>query len=160
MPKFIYLVQSSAELESGPPPTQAMFETMNAYTTALSDADMLLAFDGLKPSSTGAAARITFPSSPGDAEPAVQNGPFAPGGGNGFGLVAGFWIVQARDFHEAVAWAKKAPFSKLGGGAIEVRQIAGDDDKEPGLTPELREQGRMLTKMAEERARARIVQGE
>ena len=98
MPKFIYLLQASAESESGAAPSTEIIQAMTDYNTQLSKADMLLDGNGFRDSSAG--ARLRFPTGGIDAAKVeVQKGPFALAG-----LVCGYWIVQAKSFDDAVEW--------------------------------------------------------
>jgi hypothetical protein len=131
MPKFMMLVKASADSEAGVMPTTEQFAEMGRYNEELVKAGVLLAGDGLHPSSRG--ARIEFKGN----KKTVVDGPFA----ETKELIAGFWIIQAKSLDEAVEWARRAPNPHFGGDTnIEVRQIFAAEDFGDALTDELREQ--------------------
>lgn len=105
------LVKATEESESGLPPEPEMFEAMGRFNEALAEAGILVAADGLKPSSYG--RRVAFDG----AERTVIDGPFAATRE----LVAGFWIWEVADLAEAVAWAKSCPNPMPGPSEIEIR---------------------------------------
>ena len=133
MPKFLVLIPGNADSEAGVMPTTDLFEAMTAYNEQLAKAGVLLAFDGLKP--TSAAARVRFD----DAERrTIIDGPFT----EAKEIIAGYWLLQASSLEEALEWVKRAP---LGGGVtLDVRPIASTDDLGPAFTPELREAEQQL----------------
>ena len=101
------------------PPGPEVFEAMGRYNTALVDAGVLLAGEGLTPSSQG--KLLTFDGDPGE-EPTVTDGPFT----EAKELVGGFWILEVPSLDEAVEWARRAP---LGGGShLQVRRITEASD--------------------------------
>lgn len=134
--RFMVLVKATAQSEAGVLPDAKLLEAMGAFNEQLVNAGVLLAGDGLQPSSKG--ARIKF----GGAGPSVVDGPFA----ETKELVAGFWILQANSRDEVIAWLLRCPFES--DEEIEIRQIFEAEDFGPALTSEVREQ--------EERLRARI----
>jgi hypothetical protein len=113
---------------------------MGAYNEELVKAGVMLAGDGLHPSSKG--LRMRFSGS----ERAITDGPFA----ETKELLAGFWIWQVRSFDEAVEWLKRAPFD--GGTEIELRPIFEMEDFGEAMTPELREQEERLRAESAKRA--------
>jgi len=130
MPKFMMLVKASADSEAGVMPTTEQFTEMNKYNEELVKAGVMLAGEGLHPSSRG--ARIQFKGN----QKTVVDGPFA----ETKELIAGFWIIQAKSLEEAVEWARRAPNPHFGGDTnIEVRQVFSAEDFGDALTPELRE---------------------
>ena len=130
MPKFMMLVKASADSEAGVMPTTEQFTQMNKYNEELVKAGVMLAGEGLHPSSRG--ARIEFKGN----KKTVVDGPFA----ETKELIAGFWIIQAKSLEEAVEWARRAPNPHFGGDTnIEVRQVFAAEDFGDALTPELRE---------------------
>ena len=130
MPKFMMLVKASANSEAGVMPTTEQFVEMGKYNEELVKAGVMLAGEGLHPTSRG--ARIEFKGN----KKTVVDGPFA----ETKELVAGFWIIQAKSLEEAVEWARRAPNPHFGGDTnIEVRQVFSADDFGDALTPELRE---------------------
>ena len=132
--RFMVMVKATADSEAGVMPSEEMLTRMGAYNEELVKAGVMLAGEGLHPSSKG--LRMRFSGS----ERAITDGPFA----ETKELLAGFWIWQVRSFEEAVEWLKRAPFD--GGTEIELRPIFEMEDFGEVLTPELREQ--------EERVRA------
>lgn len=119
MPKFAMFVRATAATESGKPPPDfpALLERMTAYNDALTKAGVMLDANGLLPSSRG--ARVQFSSG---GETTVTNGPFEPAS-----LVSGYWIIQTESLEEAVAWARKVPFT-TDDSVVEVRQISSPED--------------------------------
>jgi hypothetical protein len=134
--RFMIIVKASPESEAAALPSTEELAEMGRYNEELVKAGVMLAGEGLHPSSKG--ARVRFDGS----DRTVVNGPF-PGPGD---LVAGFWLVQVRSREEAVEWAKRIPFRE---GEVEIRQVFESEDFAPSdPTGELRE--------AEERLRARV----
>ena len=135
MPKFMMLVKASADSEAGVMPTTEQFAEMYKYNEELAKAGVMLAGEGLHPSSRG--ARIEFKGN----KKTVVDGPFA----ETKELIAGFWIIQAKSLEEAVEWARRAPNPHFGGDThIEVRQVFAAEDFGDALTPELIEQENRL----------------
>ena len=135
--RFMILVKASADSEAGVMPGTELLTEMGRYNEELVKAGVLLAGEGLHPSSNG--ARVRFDG----GERTVTSGPF----GNTEELVAGFWLIQVRSREEAIEWVKRIPFRD---GEVEIRQVFEADDFGEALTPELREQ--------EERLRAQTAQ--
>lgn len=125
--RFMVLVKANKDSEAGVLPSTEMLTEMGNFNEELSKAGMLLAADGLQPSSKG--ARISFSGS----KPTVIDGPFT----ETKELVAGFWLLQARSKDELIAWMSRAPFDE---GEIEIRQVYEAEDFGEQFTPELREQ--------------------
>jgi hypothetical protein len=137
--KFMVIIKATAASEAGVMPSEALLAEMGRFNEELVKAGVLLAGEGLHPSSRG--ARIRFD---GDKR-TVVDGPFA----ETKELVAGFWIIEVSSKQEAVEWMKRCPHPFGEGEAeIEIRQIFAMEDFGPELTPELREQ--------EERQRAQV----
>ena len=132
--RFMILVKANDESEAGVLPTREVLEAMGRYNEELVKAGVMLAGEGLQPSSTG--ARVRF----GGGRPTVTDGPFT----ETKELIAGFWLIQAASREEAIEWVSRAPFS--GGAELEVRQVFEAEDFGGELTPELA--------AAEERLRA------
>jgi hypothetical protein len=133
--RFMVLVKANADSEAGVMPTEEMLAEMGRYNEELAAAGVMLAGEGLHPSSKG--VRVHFDG----AGRTVVDGPFA----EAKELIAGFWMIQARSLAEAVEWVKRAPFRE---SHVEVRQVFEAEDFGDEFTPELREQ--------EERIRADI----
>lgn len=137
--RFMVLVKANKESEAGVMPNQEIIAAMEKYNQELIKAGVMLAGEGLRPSSKG--ARVKFV----EGKQIVTDGPFA----ETKDLVAGYWIWQAKSMDEAVAWLKRAPFG--GGVEVEIRQIFEMEDFAGVLTPELKEQ---LLKRGEQLAKA------
>jgi hypothetical protein len=125
--RFMVLVPASPESEAGEMPSTEALEAMTKYNEELVKAGVMLAGDGLHPSSKG--ARVRFEG----RERTVVDGPFT----EAKELVAGYWIWQCASRDEAIEWLKRAPFDD--GAEIELRQVFEADDFGEELTPELRE---------------------
>ena len=125
--RFMVIVPASPESEAGEMPSTEMLEQMTKYNEELVKAGVMLAGDGLLPSSKG--ARVRFDG----ANRTVIDGPFT----EAKELVAGFWVWECASRDEAIEWLKRAPFED--GAEIELRQIAELEDFGDELTPELRE---------------------
>lgn len=134
--RFMVLVKANEQSEAGVMPTEAELTAMGKFNEELVKAGVMLAGDGLHPSSKG--ARINYD---GD-KPTVLDGPFT----ETKELVAGYWILQVKSKDEVVEWLKRAPFSN---GTVEIRQIFEADDFGDALTPELRAQEQRLREQSE-----------
>ena len=130
--KFMVIVKASAESEAGVMPSQQLLTEMGAFNASLVQAGVLLAGEGLHPSSKGVRVRFS------GKERTVIDGPFA----ETKELIAGFWLLQVKSKEEAIEWIKRAPFD--GGTEIEIRKIFEPEDFGAALTPELREQEERL----------------
>jgi hypothetical protein len=126
--RFMVIVKASEDSEKGVMPTQQDLTEMGAYNEELVKAGVMLAGEGLLPSSKG--ARVRFAK---DGSSTVIDGPFA----ETKELVAGFWILEVSSREEVLEWVRKAPFRE---GEVEVRQVASAEDFGDAFTPELREQ--------------------
>lgn len=125
--RFMVIVKASETSEAGAMPTQAQLAELGRYDENLARAGVLLAGEGLHPSSGG--ARVRF----GDAGArTVIAGPFARAGE----LVAGYWLLQTRTRGECVEWVKRIPFRE---GEVEIRQVLEPEDLGEASAPELRE---------------------
>jgi hypothetical protein len=133
------LVKASKESEAGVMPSEQLLREMGQFNEELSKAGLLLAGEGLHPSSK--AVRVRFSSK----ERMVIDGPFA----ETKELVAGFWMWRVKSMDEAIAWLKRAPFA--GGEEVEIRPVFEAEDFGAELTPELREQEERLRAEAERR---------
>ena len=136
--RFMVLVKADKNTEAGVLPDEKILTAMGKYNEELAKAGVLLAGEGLHPSSRG--ARIKFA---GEVR-TVIDGPFA----ETKELIAGFWLWQVKSKEEAIKWAKRCPNPTGTEGEIEIRQVFEADDFGQALTPELRAQ--------EERLRAEI----
>ena len=126
--RFMVLVPASEESEAGIMPSEDLLAEMGRYNEEMAKAGVMLAGEGLQPTSKG--ARVRFDGK----ERTVTDGPFT----EAKELIAGFWLIQAKSKEEALEWVKRAPFD--GGVELEVRQVFETEDFGDDLTPELREQ--------------------
>lgn len=133
--RFMVIVKADKDTEAGILPDEKLLTEMTRFNEELANAGMLLAGEGLQPSSKGARVRFSKDGTK------VIDGPFA----ETKELVAGFWLWEARSLEEAVQWVQRAPFQDT---EVEIRQVFEPDDFGTEFTPELRE--------AEERLRMRI----
>jgi hypothetical protein len=143
--RFMVMVKATAESEAGKLPSTELLTAMGKYNEELVKAGVLLAAEGLQPSSKG--ARVKFS---GDKRTLVD-GPFT----ESKELIAGFWLWQCRSREEAIEWAKRCPNPTGEEGEIEIRQVFEADDFGPELTPELRQQEQRIgARMSENAERA------
>jgi hypothetical protein len=134
--RVMVIVKADKDSEAGVLPDKKILTEMGQFNEELVKAGVMLAGEGLHPSSKGKRVRFS------GAERTVIDGPFA----ETKELIAGFWLWQVKSMDEAIEWLKRAPFD--GGTEIEVRPVFEADDFGAEFTPELREQ--------EERLRAQI----
>ena len=134
--RFMVIVKANKESEAGVMPTEKMLADMGKFNEELAQAGVMLAGEGLHPSSKGARVRFSGGKS------TVIDGPFA----ETKELVAGYWLWQVKSKDEAIEWLKRAPFD--GDTEVELRQVFEAEDFGDEFTPELREQ--------EERIRAEV----
>ena len=137
--RFMVMVKATKDSESGKMPDQAMLEAMTKFNEELVSAGVMLAGEGLQPSSKG--ARLKFSR---DGRRIVVDGPFA----ETKELIAGFWLWQVKSMDEAVEWLKRCPNPMSSTSEVEIRQVFSPEDFGPALTPELR--------ASEERLRAQL----
>jgi hypothetical protein len=122
------IVKASEDSENGVMPSEQELAEMGAYNEELAKAGVMLAGEGLHPSSKG--ARVRFAK---DGSSTVVDGPFA----ETKELVAGFWILEVSSREEVIEWAKKIPFRD---GEVEIRQVFSAEEFGDAMTPELKEQ--------------------
>jgi len=134
--RVMVLVPANQDSESGKMPDRKILTDMGKFNEELVKAGVMLAGEGLHPTSKG--ARIKYSGK----QPGVSHGPFAATSD----LVAGFWLIQVKSLEEAIQWMKRAPFD--GGAEIEIRQVFDAEDFGEALTPELREQETRLRAQA------------
>jgi hypothetical protein len=134
--RCMVVVKANKESEAGIMPSQKLLSEMGKFNEELVKAGVLLAGEGLQPSSKG--KRVKFSG----ANRTVIDGPFT----ETKELIAGFWLWQVRSMDEAVEWLKRAPFD--GGTEVEIRQVFEAEDFGAELTPELREQEERLRKQS------------
>ena len=125
--RFMIIVKATKESEAGVMPSEQLLADMGKFNEELAKAGVLLAGEGLQPSSKG--ARVKFSGK----KRTVVDGPFA----ETKELIAGFWILQVSSREEVLEWVRKAPFRE---GEVEVRRVAEAEDFGDAFTPELREQ--------------------
>jgi len=128
--RCIVMVKASKESEAGVMPSTELLEAMGKFNEELLKAGVMLAAEGLHPSSKGKRVRFS------GTKRSVVDGPFS----ETKELVAGFWLWQVRSMEEAVEWVKRCPNPMPSESEIEIRQVFEADDFGPELTPELRAQ--------------------
>ena len=133
--RFMVIVKANKDSEAGVMPSETMLTEMGKFNEELANAGVMLAAEGLHPTSKG--ARVKFSG----GKTTVIDGPFA----ETKELVAGFWLWQVKSREEAIEWLKRAPFDET---EVEIRQVFEAEDFGAEFTPELREQ--------EERVRAQM----
>ena len=134
--RFMVIVKADKNSEAGVMPDRKILTEMGKYNEELVKAGVMLAAEGLHPSSKG--ARVKFE----DGKRTVTDGPFT----ESKELIAGFWLWQVKSKQEAIEWLKRAPFG--GGTEIEIRQVFEAEDFGDALTPELKEQEERLRAQA------------
>lgn len=130
--KVMVLVKGNKDYESGSLPSTELLAAMGKYNEELVKAGVMLAGEGLRPSSAG--ARVKFSGN----QRIVSDGPFA----ETKELLAGYWLWRVNSLEEAIDWLKRAPFSE--GEEVELRPVFEPEDFGERLTPELREQEQRL----------------
>ena len=128
--RFMIIVKATKESEAGVMPSEQLLAEMGKYNEELAKAGVMLAGEGLQPSSKG--ARVKFSGK----KRTVVDGPFA----EAKELIAGFWLIEVRSKEEAIEWVKRAPNPHEGESEIEIRQVFESEDFGAEFTPELREQ--------------------
>jgi hypothetical protein len=134
--RFMVMVPADKNSEAGALPDRKILEDMGKFNEEMVKAGVMLAGEGLQPTSKG--ARIKFSG----GKTTVTDGPFT----ESKELIAGFWLIQVKSKEEAIAWMKRAPFEE--GVVLEIRQVFEAEDFGAEFTPELRAQ--------EERLRAEV----
>jgi hypothetical protein len=132
--RFMVIVKANKDTEAGVMPSEQLLREMGNYNEELVKAGIMLAGEGLQPSSKG--ARIRFS---GDKR-TVIDGPFA----ETKELIAGFWIWKCKSLAEAIEWAKRCPNPTGEESQLEIRQVFEAEDFGDEFTPELREQEERL----------------
>ena len=138
--RCMIMIKANADTEAGVMPSEALLAEMGAFNEALVKAGVLLAGEGLHPSSRGARVRFEGRSR------TVTDGPFA----ESKELIAGFWLWQVKSLEEAIEWVRRCPNPTGETGEIEIRPVFEAEDFGAEFTPELRDQ--------EERWREEIAQ--
>ena len=126
--RFMVLVKADKNSEAGVLPDEKILTAMGKYNEELVKAGVMLAGEGLHPTSKG--ARVKFSGE----QRTVTDGPFT----ESKELIAGFWLIQVKSRDEAIAWMRRAPFGE--GVVLEIRQVFEAEDFGAEFTPELREQ--------------------
>ena len=137
--RFMIILKSDQNTEAGVMPTEQELTDMGNYNEELVKAGVMLAGEGLQPSSKG--ARVKFSG----GKTSVVDGPFS----ETKELVAGFWLIQTKTKDEAVEWVKRVPISADQETEIEIRQVFETEDFGDEYTPELREQEDRLRAQSE-----------
>jgi hypothetical protein len=137
--KVMVIVKASKESEAGVMPSQQLLTEMGNYNEELVKAGIMLAGEGLHPSSKGARVRFS------GKDRTVIDGPFA----ETKELIAGYWIWQVKSMDEAIAWLKRCPNPHDEEGEVEIRPIFEAADFGEAFTPELQEQERRIQAAAE-----------
>ena len=137
--KVMVLVKATEDSEAGVMPSEQLLTEMGEYNEALVKAGIMLAGEGLHPSSKGARVRFS------GTNRSVTDGPFT----ETKELIAGYWIWQVQSMEEAIAWVKRCPNPMPGESEIEIRPIFAAEDFGESLTPELREQEERIRAGAE-----------
>ena len=142
--RFMVLIKADPDSEAGKMPSEQLLAEMGKFNEQLVKAGVMLAGEGLHPSSNGARVRFS-----GDKR-TVVDGPFT----ETKELIAGFWLWQVKSKEEAIEWVKRCPNPHDADAEceIEIRQVFEADDFGPALTPELREQEDRLRAQVEQRA--------
>jgi hypothetical protein len=140
--RFMVMVKATKDSEAGVLPDEKLLTAMGKYNEELVKAGVMLAGEGLQPSSKGARVRFS-----GDKR-TVIDGPFS----ETKELVAGFWLIQVKSKEEAIEWIKRCPNPHPGAETeIEIRQVFEAEDFGPALSPEIREQEERLRKKLSEK---------
>lgn len=139
--RFMVLVKADKNSESGVMPSEKLLADMGKFNEELANAGVMLAGEGLQPSSKG--ARVKFSGN----QTSVIDGPFA----ETKELVAGFWLWKCKSLDEAIDWLKRAPFEDT---EVEIRQVFEAEDFGEEFTPELREQEARVRAQVEAEKRA------
>ena len=134
--RFMMIVKASPESEAGVMPSEAELAEMGKFNEEMVNAGVMLAGEGLHPSSNGARVRFS------GGRPTVIDGPFA----ESKELIAGFWIIDVKSRDEALAWARRIPFRD---GEVEIRQVFEIEDFGDAATPEIREHEARLREQVE-----------
>src|SRR3712207_6421731 len=127
--KFMVMVKATRESEAGEMPSEQLLADMGRYNEELVEAGVMLAGEGLHPSSKG--VRVKFSGK----DRTVVDGPFT----ETKELVAGFWLFEVKSLEEAIEWVKRCPNPMNEESEIEIRQVFEADDFGEEFTPELRE---------------------
>ncbi len=136
--RFMILLKANEETEAGVMPSEELLAEMGRYNEEMVKAGVLLAGEGLHPSSKG--ARVKFSG----GERTVVDGPFT----EAKELIAGYWLIQVTSREEAIEWVKRCPNPLEDEAEIEIRQVFEAEDFGEEFTPELREQEERIREQA------------
>jgi hypothetical protein len=136
--RFMVIVKANKDTEAGVMPSEQLLAEMGKYNEELVKAGVMLAGEGLHPSSKG--ARVKFDGT----KRTVVDGPFA----ETKELIAGYWLIQTKSLAEAIEWVKRVPNPTGEKSEIEIRQVFEAEDFGAEFTPELREQEERIRAMA------------
>jgi hypothetical protein len=137
--RVLVIVKASKESEAGEMPSEQLLTEMGKYNEELVNAGIMLAGEGLHPSSKGKRVRFS------GKDRTVIDGPFS----ETKELIAGYWLWQVKDMDEAVAWLKRCPNPMEGESEVEIRPVFEAEDFGAEFTPELREQEDRIRKQIE-----------
>ena len=137
--RFMVTVMADENSEAGVMPSEDLLRQMGEYNEEMVKAGVMLAGEGLHPSSKG--ARVKFSGN----ERSVVDGPFA----EAKELIAGYWLIQVKSLDEAIEWVKRCPNPMEGESEIQIRQVFEAEDFGDEFTPELREQEDRIREQAE-----------
>ncbi len=137
--RFMVMIRADKNTEAGGMPSEKLLADMGKFNEELVKAGVMLAGEGLHPSSKGARVRFS------GAKRTVMDGPFT----ETKELIAGFWLWQVKSLAEAIEWVKRCPNPLDGESEIEIRQVFEAEDFGAEFTPELREQEERLRKQIE-----------
>jgi hypothetical protein len=139
--RFMVMVKATADSEAGVMPSEQLLTEMGNYNEQLTKAGILLAGEGLHPSSKGARVRFS------GTDRTVIDGPFS----ETKELVAGFWLIDVKSKEEAIEWVKRCPNPMNEDSEIEIRQVFEMSDFGDAVTPEIAEQNKALRQTVESR---------
>ena len=137
--RVMAIVKADENSEAGVMPSEELLREMGEFNEEMVKAGVMLAGEGLHPSSKG--ARVKFAGK----DRSVVDGPFA----EAKELIAGYWLMQVKSLDEAIEWIKRCPNPMEGESEIEIRQVFEEDDFGEEFTPELREQEQRIREQAE-----------
>ena len=137
--RFMVTVMADENSEAGVMPSEDLLRQMGEYNEEMVKAGVMLAGEGLHPSSKG--ARVKFSGN----ERSVVDGPFA----EAKELIAGYWLIQVKSLDDAIEWIKRCPNPMEGESEIQIRQVFEAEDFGEEFTPELREQEDRIREQAE-----------
>ena len=142
--RFMVIVKATKESEAGEMPDEKLLAAMGKYNEELVKAGVMLAGEGLHPSSRG--ARVRFSGS----KRTVIDGPFS----ETKELIAGYWLFQCKTKEECIEWVRRCPNPMEGESEIEIRQVFEASDFGEAFTPELQEQEKRIARQAAENAKS------